>query len=128
MKTLLVLAALLGNAKSFAIGCDYKMLVNNNKHEAALNNVTLPLREGVKVCLEVPLVKPSNGLIEWQSVNLGNSSCSSLKMVVRDPKGNELQKSTGSQPGSVGVYQSGSWKMRLKLKSGCNRYNFSARW
>lgn len=122
-------AILLCSMNAFAV-CDYKMLIDSKSanHEANLRNVTLPLRDGQLVCIDVPVVKPANGLMEINSTNLGNASCSSVKMTVTAPDGTKLEKSGGPQPGTVGRYMPGRWKMRLKLKYGCNRYNFGARW
>lgn len=111
-----------------AMGCDYKMVVNSSKLEAVLKNITIPLKDAQIVCLDVPVVKPTNGFIEFNSTNLGNASCSDLKMIVIDPDKMKLEKSFGSQPGTIGKYKAGRWKMKLKLRSGCSKYNFGAKW
>lgn len=115
---------------SFAHACDYKMGIvpGTNGHEATLRNVTLPKRDAQIICLDVPNVKPFNGFIAFNSINLGNASCSSVKMVVTNPNGEKLEKSIGSQPGTIGKYMPGPWKIRVKLKSGCDKYTFGANW
>lgn len=133
-KILLVLAALSGVETTAFARCDGKYVINqSSKLEARVGFVALQIKEPVIYCLDLPVVPPEkmvgkNPIIEFNSINLGNAQCSNLRMVVTNPQGVKLEKSNGSQPGTVGKYLGGRWHVKLVLKEGCTKYTLGARW
>lgn len=117
----------LSNAKGAE--CHGYYSVNEKAREARVDY--LELKKGVpqKFCLKIPKSAAHNIFVEFNSVNLGNASCSDLKMTV-NPPGVVMDKgvSFGSQPGVVMPYKSGLWVVRLLLRDGCNKYTLGARW
>lgn len=94
--------------------------------EARLNSVRLTKDVPLKLCLTLPQ-PPRSSLIEFKTVNKGNSSCSDLKMVMKSPDKTKL-KSHGSQPGIATFYQPGTWNLKYTLKEGCDLYDLIAVW
>lgn len=115
---------LLGLLLNQAIACNE--LPHKTPTEARANQVTFTIGTPIKYCLTLPQPKKSS-LIEFKTVNLGNTSCGSLKMVVISPD-KVKYKSTGSQPGVAAFYQPGVWRMKYTLKEGCNLYDLIATW
>lgn len=94
--------------------------------EARLNNVSFNIDEPKVFCLTLPAGNTST-IVEFKTVNKGNSSCGDLKLVIIAPDKHKY-KSNGSQPGVAAFYQQGKWKMKYVLKSGCNLYDLYATW
>jgi hypothetical protein len=125
MKLLVGLLLFSGVAKA---ECHGFFKVNKSAKEANVSYLELPKDIGQKFCLDMPHGEKAK-FVEISTVNLGNASCSDVRMTV-NPPGVDLPKlkSKGSQPGTIGVYKGGRWVVKLILKDGCNKYKMYARW
>lgn len=125
MKLLIGLLLFAGVVKAECHGF-YK--VNKAAKEGKVDYLELEVGKAQKFCLDVP--KDATGhFVELGSINLGNASCSDVRMTV-NPPGVKLPKlkSQGSQPGAIGSFKKGRWVVKLLLKDGCSKYSLVARW
>lgn len=126
MKLLILLSVVL-SAKVYA-DCHGYYKVDKAAHEAKVSYLVLEKNVPQKFCLTIPKGEKAK-FIEFNSVNLGNASCSDVRMTV-NPPGTSMKKLTsqGSQPGVIGAYKAGKWVVKLVLKDGCTKYSLGARW
>lgn len=127
MKLLLTIALTIISTKALA-ECHGFYKVDKAAREARIEYLELEVGKPQKFCLQMP-ADTKGMFIEFSSINLGNASCSDVRMTVNPPGvvGDKL-KSMGSQPGVIGNWKKGKWVVKLVLKEGCNKYSLGARW
>lgn len=107
-----------------ALSCNE--LPHKSLTEARVNNVTFTLNDPIKYCLTLP--SGGKGIVEFKTVNLSDTGCGILKMVVITPDKRKL-KSTDSQPGAATLYVPGVYRMKYVLKNDdCNKFDLIATW
>lgn len=126
--------------KAQAVECHGNFKVHSGKKSAEVNYFELEPGVPQKFCLKLPAVDvnaPHNlrsaRFIEFGTINLGNASCSGVKMKVNPP--GKLPKTLKSEPGAqspapgmTATYKAGMWVITYELNWGCNKYRAFAQW
>lgn len=130
-------------SKALAVDCT-QLSISGGGFEIKAKDVLFSKKgEEKKFCLRLPeaTLKPlQSSLIEWNSVNKGNTQCGVLKMRILRPNktdilGNDSDRacnSKGSQPGCALIYTKGQWVATYTLiepcREGNDRWDLGAKW
>jgi len=102
--------------------CSDGRFVKVNAGYYVLKNITVQYGTPQYYCVDLP-GEGSIPFFELYTINLGNASCSDLRMVVTDPSG-RVWTDNGPAPGVRPFREAGRWQMKLSQDEGCNRYDF----
>lgn len=89
---------------------------------ARIRNLTLEKGELYTICFEQPPSTPYFPFFEISLVNLGDASCSDVRMRAISPDGQHIASDFGPSPGLRPDNMAGAWKVQLTLVEGCNKY------
>jgi hypothetical protein len=81
----------------------------------------------------------TNGLVQLQTANLGNTSCGTMSAFMIKPNRKSIfgpgdtsprtyANLDASQPAGVLTYTPGIWRVLFRYESGCNKYSVVAYW
>ena len=133
--------ALVGSEKT----CSDGGFTDVRTRELGIPIVALDPNKLYEYCFKLPrlrkrdLGEKTNGLVIFQTANLGNTSCGTATTFLIRPDRKPLLGPKGgsprtyasiqsTQPAGVLYYTPGWWRVLIKYEEGCNKYSLTVRW